>query len=82
MATAMITMEVLSTRREHVDVERRTIYIPHAKAGAREQPMTGEPAEFLEEYMKTLPRGTEWLFHRKALGAAIPWILQSPSGAS
>src|SRR5437868_4482546 len=59
---AMRTMEDLSTWREHVDVERRTIYIPHAKAGAREQPMTAELAEFLDEYMKALPPGTEWLF--------------------
>ena len=47
LRTAMRRSEILRIRREHVDVDRRTIYIAIAKAGAREQPMTGELAEFL-----------------------------------
>lgn len=62
LETSMRRMEILSIRREHVDVQRRVIYIPHAKAGAREQPMTTHLATFLESYMATLPEGTPWLF--------------------
>ena len=40
LETSMRKMEILSIRREHVDVQRRIIYIPQAKAGAREQPIT------------------------------------------
>jgi integrase len=61
-ATSMRMSEILCIRRENVDVEKRRIYIPRAKAGAREQPMTAELAVYLKEYMPTLPRGTEWLF--------------------
>jgi integrase len=55
-------MEILSIRREHVDVQRQVIYIPQAKAGAREQPMTAHLATFLTGYMDALPTGTPWLF--------------------
>jgi len=60
--TSMRTMEILSIRREYVDVDRRMIYLPNAKAGAREQPMTQHLASFLREYMSTLPEETPWLF--------------------
>jgi len=55
-------MEILSIRREYVDVGRCTIYISHAKAGAREQPMTQELATLLRDYMTTLPDESPWLF--------------------
>src|SRR5262249_45024707 len=67
LETSMRRMEILSIRREHVDVQRRVIYIPKAKAGAREQPMTAQLATFLVGYMGTLPEGTPWLF--PSLGA-------------
>ena len=54
--------EILSIRREHVDLGMRTIYVPQAKAGARTQPITPDLAEFLVYYLETLPPGTEWLF--------------------
>ena len=38
------------------------IYIPQAKAGSREQPMTQDLATYLREYMTTLPEDTPWLF--------------------
>lgn len=60
--TSMRKMEILSIRREHVDVERRTIFIQKAKAGAREQPITQHLAEFLAEYIAALPPGSPWLF--------------------
>lgn len=50
--TSMRKMEILSIRREHVDLQRRTIFIPKAKAGAREQPITKHLADFLASYSK------------------------------
>lgn len=62
LSTAMRMSEILSIRRENVDVARRRIFVPKAKAGAREQPMTAELASYLAKYMAALPKGTEWLF--------------------
>jgi integrase len=62
LRTAMRRSEILRIRREHVDVDRRTIYIPMAKAGAREQPMPGDLAEFLKGFLAAMPTGTPWLF--------------------
>lgn len=62
LETAMRRMEILSIRREHVNLQQRTIYIPEAKAGSREQPITQHLAQFLENYMAALPKGSEWLF--------------------
>jgi integrase len=62
LETSMRRMEVLSIRREHVDLQRRVIFIPKAKAGAREQPITGRLAAFLSAYMTTVPRDQPWLF--------------------
>jgi integrase len=60
--TSMRHMEILSIRKEHIDVERRVIFIPKAKAGAREQPITRHLAEFLAAYVSALPPGNPWLF--------------------
>jgi integrase len=38
------------------------IWVPKAKAGAREQPITRELAEYLARRMDMLPPGCEWLF--------------------
>lgn len=62
LSTAMRMSEILSIRRENVDVAKRRIYVPKAKAGAREQPMTAELASYLAKHMEALPKGTEWLF--------------------
>lgn len=62
LSTAMRMSEILSIRRENVDVARRRIYVPEAKAGAREQPMTSELASYLAHHMEALPKGAEWLF--------------------
>lgn len=64
--TSMRPMEILSIRREHIDLQRRVIYIPNAKAGPREQPITAHLAEFLSGYLDALPGGTPWLFHSLA----------------
>lgn len=62
LGTSMRRMEILTIRRENVDLKRRSIYIPQAKAGAREQPITRQLAEFLEGYISALPKGSPWLF--------------------
>ncbi|MDH4459331.1 MAG: tyrosine-type recombinase/integrase [Nevskia sp.] len=62
LETSMRRMEILSIRREHVNLAQRAIYIPQAKAGAREQPITAHLAEFLEAHIAALPPGTPWLF--------------------
>jgi integrase len=58
----MRKMEILRIRKEYVDLERRTIFIPQAKSGSREQPITKHLAEFLESHIEMLPAGTPWLF--------------------
>jgi len=62
LETSMRKMEILSIRREHVDLQRKVIFIPKAKAGMREQPITKHLAEFLGGYLAALPVGTPWLF--------------------
>lgn len=61
-ATSMRMSEILSIRRENVDPDKRRIYIPHAKAGAREQPITEELSVELRRHLKGLKPGCEWLF--------------------
>jgi integrase len=60
--TSMRKMEILSIRREHVDTQRRAIFIPKAKAGAREQPITQHLADFLSGRIAALQPGNPWLF--------------------
>jgi integrase len=60
--TSMRKNEILGIRREHIDTQRLVIYIPKAKAGAREQPITRSLAEYLGSYMATLQPGVQWLF--------------------
>lgn len=62
LETSMRRSEIFSIRREHVDLQRRSIYIPKAKAGAREQPITTHLTDFLAEYLKALQPDTSWLF--------------------
>ena len=54
--------EIFSIRRDHINLQKQSISIPKAKAGSREQPITAYLADFLFEYIKTLPIGTPWLF--------------------
>lgn len=62
LETSMRKMEILSIRIEHIDTARRVIYIPEAKGGAREQPITKRLADFLTGYIQTAEPGQEWLF--------------------
>ncbi len=62
LETSMRRSEIFSIRREHINLEQQSISIPKAKSGAREQPITAHLADFLVEYVRTLPSGTPWLF--------------------
>jgi integrase len=62
LSTSMRMTEILSMRREHVDIDRKRVFIPSAKAGARDQPITTELATFLKDHLERLPKGSEWLF--------------------
>lgn len=62
LETAMRKMEILSVRIEHIDLKRKIIYIPVAKAGAREQPITTHLADFLAEHLKHAASDQIWLF--------------------
>jgi integrase len=62
LETSMRRSEIFSVRREHINLDQLTISIPKAKAGAREQPITGHLAKFLVEYVATLQPGMPWLF--------------------
>jgi len=60
--TGMRHAEILAIRREDVDAGKRVIWVPQAKAGSREQPITRELAEYLAGRMQMLPAGCEWMF--------------------
>ncbi len=60
--TSMRHSEILAIKREEIDFGRRVIWVPVAKAGAREQPITSELCHYLEDRITMLPRGCPWLF--------------------
>ena len=62
LETAMRASEILSIQRQNIDLQRRVIFIPKAKAGAREQPITEHLADFLADYVTASQPGTPWLF--------------------
>lgn len=65
LGTSMRMNEILSIQIKNVDIARRIIFIPKAKAGAREQPMTGKLAKFLAERIQQLGPSENWLFPSK-----------------
>lgn len=54
--------EIAAIRKEDIDLEKRVIWLAKAKAGAREQPITQELADYLEKRMEMLPPTSPWLF--------------------
>ena len=62
LETSMRRSEILSIRVENIATDRRIIFIPHAKAGAREQPITKKLSKYLESHLQTMEKGQEWLF--------------------
>lgn len=62
LGTSMRKMEILRLKKSDLDLERRVIWINKAKAGAREQPITDDLAEYLAKYLEQLSGGFDWLF--------------------
>lgn len=62
LRTGMRHSEILAISREDVDLARRVIWVPKAKAGAREQPITDDLADYLARRLEMLPLGCPWLF--------------------
>jgi integrase len=62
LATSMRMTEILSIRRENVDPDRKRIFVPQAKSGAREQPITQQLADELRNQLAWSKPGCEWLF--------------------
>jgi integrase len=62
LETSMRRSEILGIRREHIDLDRLVIFIPKAKGGAREQPITVHLADFLRRHLDNTPAAQQWLF--------------------
>ena len=55
-------MEILSVQIKNIDIPKRVIYIPQAKGGAREQPITVSLASYLQNLIKQTKQDHQWLF--------------------
>ena len=62
LETAMRRMEILSIKIKNIDLERRMVFIPNGKTGAREQPITKHLTDFLRGYLEVAKPEQEWLF--------------------
>ena len=62
LETSMRLKEILSMRCENVSLDRRVMFIPSAKGGAREQPITSHLAQVIGTRMEAQPKGSVWLF--------------------
>lgn len=60
--TCMRHMEILTARFEDVDAERRRLFIPDAKAGARHQPITRPLVEAIEQERQIRNVTEGWIF--------------------
>ncbi len=65
LGTSMRKSEILSIRLANIDLDKRAIYIPKAKTGAREQPITKSIANYLSGSLKTTEPNQVWLFPSK-----------------
>jgi integrase len=78
LETAMRRMEILSIRLEHIDLERRIIHIPQAKAGMRQQPITSHLAGILADYLQRAEVRKQWLFPSKAAKSGHTHNIEKP----
>jgi integrase len=62
LETAMRRMEILSIKLKDIDLEKRVIFIPQAKAGARQQPITSNLGEILQPYINNASTEQTYLF--------------------
>ena len=78
VTTSIRRSKILSIRIADIDLQRRVIYIPKAKAGAREQPITAQLVEFLGGWLCAMPSDSVWRFSAisksgHAVGIRIPF---------
>jgi integrase len=78
LETSMRKMEVLSIELKNIDLARRVIYIPQAKAGAREQPITSSLADFLRGYVDSAESEQIWLFPSKTSATGHVMNIEKP----
>lgn len=76
--TSMRMTEILSIRLDNINLQRRVIYIPIAKGGAREQPITSDLADYLVGYIASLQPGDKWLFPSPAAKAGHSVTITKP----
>lgn len=69
---AMRHSEILKVRYEHVDYEARRIFIPDAKAGEREQPITLALTDMIKRQEKKDGAAADWLFPSQSVRAKGP----------
>jgi integrase len=69
--TAMRHGEILRSRFEHVDFEHNRLFIPRAKAGNREQPITPELAAVLKREREMAMDRKGWIFPSPRPGASL-----------
>jgi len=78
LETSMRKSEILSIRIENIDLNRHIIYIPKAKSGAREQPITKSLASYLSKCLSNTEPGQIWLFPSKqSKSGHITWPYQA-----
>lgn len=78
LETAMRRMEILSIQIKHIDLEKRIIYIPQAKAGARQQPITAHLQEILLKRLSSLAPQSIWLFPSKTSACGYTTNIEKP----
>jgi len=61
----MRRMEILSIQIKNIHLDKRVIFIPHAKTGAREQPITQRLCVFLKSHIERIGVNQTWLFPSK-----------------
>jgi len=69
--TAMRHSEILHARFDHLDFEHNRLFIPEAKAGTREQPITPELAAILKRERDMAEDQAGWIFPSPRPGASL-----------
>ncbi len=62
LGTGMRHSEICAIRWEHIDFDRRRIFVPFAKAGSRDQPMPADLAAKLAQERTQRAESEEWVF--------------------
>jgi len=78
LETGMRKQEILRIKRTDIDTENRIIFIPKAKAGMREQPITAGLADYLKRYTASLKDDSPWLFHCAASKTGHTVAIEKP----